>query len=104
MKGPHDEALLRWIEYERECLRANTAHLVLTPPSLPSLIPTIVIQRQDLLAFRAGYTLMRNALSELLDLDPETMTQMQVILAVAKKKWAAQDAQDAESGEQERGI
>ena len=92
-KEAHDVAFQRWLGYERECYLANTAccTFVALDPEPPSL-PTIVWPRKELLEFRAAYLLLRNAVSELLDLDPATMTQMEVIVAVAKSRWAKREA------------
>lgn len=83
------DGFLRWQEYEREALLANTAHMRLEPLPIFGSAPTVVIPRSDLLNFRAGYMLLQNVVGELLDLDPKTMTQGDVIVAMKKREAAA---------------
>lgn len=92
----HEAAYERWLRYERECLLANTAHLTLKPPlEPPKHYPTVVYPREKLLEFRAAYVLLRNAVAELLELNPDTMTQLDVIAGVVKNRWE-RDRRDAE--------
>jgi hypothetical protein len=90
----HKAAFERWLSYERECCLANTAHLTIEP--LPEPNPhwqTVTLPRKLVLDHRASYLLLRNAVADLLGLDPETMTQREVIVAVYKKKWNDAEAE-----------
>ncbi len=98
--GPVDEgaerarrreaALEVWLRYEREALLANTAHMRLTLPQEvpPSRYPSVTMPREVLVSLRASYALLRNVVAELLDLDPEQMTQGEVFFAMVARAQA----------------
>jgi hypothetical protein len=94
----HAKALERWLRYEREVHLANTAHLALSPPNAPPEChyPTVAFPIDELRRFRAAYVLLRNAVADFLDLDPETMTQLQVIGAMAQRHWKARKKEEEE--------
>lgn len=98
-KEAYDDALERWSRYERECQLANTHHLRLVPPGEPPHCPNVVFPRESLFEFRAAYVLLRNAVAEFLELDPATMTQGEVIMAMLKRNRDALRAIDSESGD-----
>lgn len=76
----------RWLRYEEEAMKANTAHMRLFPPNDPRPSDTsITIPRKDLLNFRSSYLVLREVVAELLELNPETMTKGEVLFRMQRR-------------------
>lgn len=91
VEDANERAYERWRRYEEEAAKANTAHRSLVDDGLgiemPFDYPTITVNRYSYVRTAAAYTLMRNALAELFGLDPETMTQQEVIERMAQRAY-----------------
>ena len=94
-RAAYDAAFERWLRYEQEAYKANTHHWSLAPPHVPQPPPpAVAYPREELMRFRQNYVLLRNVVAELLDLNPETMTQGEVFFRMRRRYEDASGRED----------
>jgi hypothetical protein len=88
----HEQAFERWVRAEREVQLANTGHRPFIDDALPDVrhrpAPTVVMERDQVLRFRASHELLLAALADLVGVSPQEMTQMDAISSLLRKHYA----------------
>ncbi len=84
-----EECFARWLRYTREAEKANTFSYDLSKPMIPDVrawaAPTVQMMRSDVLRFRQQYFSLLAIVGDLLEVDPEELSEGKVFFAMLNR-------------------